>query len=143
MADIVPNASKVYLFNGSVDLDTDSFYIMLTTGVFVPDIDTLAHRSDVTNELPASGGYVAGGFALTGTGVTQDNLTNKAVFDANDWVQSLTFAAARYGIMYKRRGGLASADEVVKVFDFGVDRAASGTFTIQFPAEGILVLEDR
>lgn len=142
MADFTFNSAKKYIANGTIDLDTDTLYILLTTSSYTPDQDNHEFRSDVTNELAASGGYATGGFALTGQAVTQDNVGNRAVFDADDWVQSLTFTGARWGILYKHRGGAASADELIRCIDFGSAQNATGTFTIAFGTNGIITFED-
>jgi hypothetical protein len=84
-------------------------------------------RDDLgANEMPATGGYVAGGQAVTPT----------STFDAaNDrvdvglpgytWAGS-TITNARYAAYYKSRGGAASADELIAVIDFGSDKSSSG-----------------
>lgn len=143
MADIVYNSALLDIATGIIDLDTDTFYIMLASAAYTPDRDVHAFRSDITNELPAAGGYVIGGFALTGVAVAQDNPGDRVIMDANDWVQALTFTGARWGIMYKSRGGAATADELVKVFDFGsaLDADAGiANFEIRFGAAGVLTL---
>jgi hypothetical protein len=142
VADFTYNSAKTFIANGAIDLDTDTLYILLTTASYTPNQDAHAYRSDVTNELPASGGYVAGGFTITGQAITQDNPNNRAVFDADDWTQALTFTNARWGVLYKRRGGAASADELIRCFDFGSAQSATGSFTLRFGASGIITFED-
>jgi len=143
MADIIYNSAMYRHATGAIDFDTDTFYILLAGNSYIPNRDTHSFRSDITDELPATGGYVIGGFALTGMAVQQDDANDRIVVDANDWVQSLTFTGARYGIMYKHRGGLASADELIKTFDFGSPlNADAGTpFEIRFGVDGILTLK--
>lgn len=143
MADIIYNSALLGVGTGVLDFDTDTFYILLADATYVPDRDTHAYRSDITGELPATGGYVVGGFALTGMAVAQDNPGDRVVIDANDWVQALTFTGARWGVMYKRRGGAATADELVKVFDFGSELDAdSGVadFELRFGVDGVMTL---
>lgn len=143
MADIVYNSALLDIATGIIDLDTDTFYILLASTAYIPDRDTHAFRSDITGELPATGGYVIGGFALTGVAVAQDNPGDRVVMDANDWVQALTITGARWGVMYKSRGGAATADELVKVFDFGsaIDADVGiANFEIRFGVDGVLTL---
>ena len=143
MADIIYNSALLDIATGLIDLDTDTFYILLTDASYTPNRDTHAFRSDITGELPAAGGYVTGGFALTGVAVAQDNPGDRVVMDANDWVQALTFTGARWGVMYKRRGGAATADELVKAFDFGSELDADSgvaNFEIRFGVDGVMTL---
>lgn len=143
MADIIYNSALLKIPTGSIDLDTDTFYILLTDASYTPDRDAHAFRSDITGELPASGGYASGGFALTGLSVVQDNPGDRVVVDANDWSQALTFTGARWAVMYKHRGGAASADELIKAFDFGSALSADAgvaNFEIRFGIDGVLTL---
>lgn len=143
MADIVFNSALLKIATGFIDLDTDTFYILLADATYVPDRDAQAFRSDITGELPATGGYTVGGFALTGVALAQDNPGDRVVMDANDWVQALTFIGARWGVLYKRRGGAATADELVKVFDFGSALDADSgiaNFEIRFGVDGVLTI---
>lgn len=143
MADIIFNSALLGIAIGAIDLDTDTFYILLTDASYTPDRDTHSFRSDITGELPAAGGYATGGFALTGLSVAQDNPGDRVVVDANDWSQALTFTGARWAVMYKNRGGAASADELVKAFDFGSALDADSgvaNFEIRFGIDGVLTL---
>lgn len=143
MADIIFNSALLKIATGIIDFDTDTFYILLTDATYVPDRDTQAFRSDVTGELPATGGYATGGFAMAGIAVAQDDPGDRVVVDANDWSQALTFTGARWAVMYKNRGGAASADELVKAFDFGSALnadAGSANFEIRFGADGVITL---
>jgi len=143
VADIIYNSALLKIATGVIDLDTDTFYILLVGSSYTPDRDAHNFRSDITDELPATGGYVIGGFVLTGIAVAQDNPGDRAIMDANDWSQALTFTGARRAILYKNRGGAASADELVKVFDFGSSLDADSgvaNFEIRFGVEGVLTI---
>lgn len=140
MADILYNAFKKYLMNGSVDLDTDTIKVMLTTSTYTPDQDAHDFRDDVTNEVVGTG-YSAGGSALANKTVTQDNTNNRAAFDADDLTWGSSTITARYAVLYKSRGGASSADELICVFDFGSDKSSSnGNFTLQWNASGLILL---
>ena len=138
MANAIFNSFKRDLMNGSIDLDTDSIKLMLVTAVYVPNIDTHTKRSDVTNECPATGGYVAGGFVLANKTVTVNNTTDKAIFDADDLAIANATITARGAVLYKARGGVASADELIGYLDFNSDIASTnGNFAITFDVNGI------
>jgi hypothetical protein len=140
MADVIYNSFKRDIANGSIDLDTDTVKVMLVTASYVPDQDAHTKRSDVTNEITGTG-YTAGGQTLSGKTVTADNTNNRGVFDANDVTWSGATFTARGAVLYKSRGGAASADELICYLDFGTDKSVSGgDFTIQWGANGILLL---
>jgi hypothetical protein len=140
MASLIYNAAKKNLINGTIDLDTDTVKAMLVTSTYAPNIDTHAFRSDVTNEVVGTG-YTAGGAALTTKTVTQDNTNDRAVFDADDVVWAAATITARAAVLYKSRGGLASADELIGYFDFGSDiTSTAAAFTVQWNASGIMLL---
>jgi len=70
-----------------------------------------------------------------------DNTDNEGVFDAADLTWPASTITARGAVLYKNRGGAASADELICFVDFGVDKtSSSGDFTITWSSEGILNL---
>lgn len=140
MADVIFNAFKKYLMNGAVDLDTDTIHVALVTSSYTPDQDAHDFFNDVTNEVSGTG-YSAGGSALANKAVTQDNTDNEGVFDADDVAWSTATITARAAVLYKKRGGASSADELIAYIDFGSDKiSTAGTFTLAWNAEGILNL---
>lgn len=140
MANAFYNSAKRDLMNGSIDLDTDTIHVALVTSSYTADIDAHAKFSDITNEVSGTG-YTAGGAALTSKTVASDNTNNRGVFDAADLSWSSATITARGAVVYKKRGGAASADELICYVDFGADKTSTaGTFTIQWHADGILYL---
>lgn len=131
MASLIYNSAVFDAVRGPIDFDTDTFYVMLVTSAYTPNKDTHTRRSDVTNEVVGAG-YTAGGSAsaATVTDVTaSDNLT--VAFAAVAWPTSTI--TARAAVIYKSRGGLASADELVAYVDFGADITSTvDTFTVTF-----------
>lgn len=141
MADLIYNSFFTDLSKGNIDLDTDTFKVMLVTSAYTPS-KTHAKRSDVTNEVTGTG-YTAGGATLANVTVTQDNTNDLAKFDADDVTWATSTITARGAVLYKARGGAASADELVKYFDFGSDQSSVGAaFTLQFNANGILQVKN-
>ncbi len=113
-------------FIGSVDCDTDSFKGMLLTGTYAPNKDH-AKRSDLTNEVSGTG-YTAGGAAVTLT-VALDTTLDKVTVTPSEPSWTTATITARYLAIYKARGGVASADELVALVDFGSDvTSTAGTF---------------
>lgn len=140
-SDFVFNSAKKELFDGTIDLDTDDIGIMLVNG-YTPNIDSHSKRSDVTGEVSGPG-YTAGGVSLTGKSVTQDNTDDEGVFDADDVSWPSSSIAADGAVLYKKRGGLASADELIMYIPFGsVITSTNSNFNIVWGAEGILNLND-
>lgn len=129
-----------HVLNAAVDWDTDTVKIMLTTSAYTPNQDTHDFRDDVTNEITGTG-YSAGGETLAGKARTYDAGTNEVRLDANDvlWTGLDPTTAFRYGVLYKARGGAASADELIAYIDFGADQDPGGLdFSIAWNAIGVL-----
>ena len=140
MANVIFNSFKRDIMNGAIDLDTDTIKVMLVTSAYTPDQDAHDKRDDVTNEVSGTG-YSAGGSALANKAVTADNTDNEGVFDADDLSWATATITARGAVLYKSRGGAASADELIAYIDFGSDIVSTGgTFLITWAAEGILNL---
>ena len=140
MADVIYNVFKKYIMNGAIDLDTDTIHVALVTSTYTPDQDAHDFFNDVTNEVSGTG-YTAGGSALANKAVTADNTDNEGVFDADDVSWTTSTITARGAVLYKKRGGASSADELICYLDFGSDKiSTAGTFTIAWNAEGILNL---
>ena len=139
MANVVYNAFKKNIMNGSIDLDSDTIKVMLVTSSYTPDQDNHDYKDDVTNEVSGTG-YTAGGAALSNKSVSQDNTNDKGVFDADDVTWSSSTITARGAVLYKDTGD-DSTSPLICYFDFGSDKSSSnGDFTIQWNADGILNL---
>lgn len=121
------------LAKGSIDLDTDTFKMLLTTSTYTPNQDTHDFRDDVTNEVSGTG-YTAGGATLSGVGVTYDAGTNEVRVKWTDPTWSTATITARTAVIYKSRGGAASADELLAYCTNDVDvSSTAGTFTVDLP----------
>lgn len=125
--------SFVYDVNvGNIDMNTDTFYVLLVTSSYTPDKKTHTKRSDVTNEVPNGSGYTTGGQAVTPT-VTNDTANDRTDITFADVTWGASTITARGCVIYKRRGGASSADELVAYCDFGSNiSTTAGTFTLDF-----------
>ena len=140
MANVIYNSFKRDIQNGSIDLDTDDIKVMLVTSAYVPDIDTHTKASDITNEVVGTG-YTAGGVSLATKAVTADNTNDLGKFDADDVTWATSTITARGAVIYKSRGGAATADELIAYLDFVSDKVSTaGNFNLIFNANGILTL---
>lgn len=127
MASLIFNSALDDAFRALIDFDTDTFKCMLVTSAYTPNKDTHTRRSDVTNEVVATG-YTAGGAAAAVT-VTKDTANDRidTSLGAVSWPTSTI--TARGAVYYKSRGGAASADELVAYIDFTSDViSTAGTF---------------
>ncbi len=201
MPSLVYDSARLKIQQGTIDLDTDTFKIMLTTSSYAANQATHDFRDDVTNEVVGTG-YTAGGATLasvsiattqanswgsqwaastayvvgqirrptTGNGflyrvvvagtshsaeptwTTTPGDSNAEGGGAVKWQNigpSVTVATctsptwatstitARYGVIYKSRGGASSADELLCQLDFLSNiTSTAATFTVTMPVEG-------
>jgi hypothetical protein len=78
----------------------------------------------VTNEV-AGTGYTAGGAPVVLT-VTREDANNRVKIDVGAVTWANASLTARACVVYKARGGAASADELIFYGDFLADKTASG-----------------
>jgi hypothetical protein len=125
MASLIYNSFHEDLARGNIDLDTNTFKMMLVTSTYTPNKDTHADRADVTNEVAATGGYTAGGKTVTCT-VARDNANDRTTltFAAESWTSSTITASG--AVVYKSTGTAAN-DLLVFYNDFGGDISTSNT----------------
>lgn len=129
MPSLIYNSFFEDIARGAVDLDTDTFWVMLTTSGYSENKDTHLKRSDVTNEVTGTG-YTAGGQSVTVT-VTKDTVNDRLDVSLGSASWASSTITARKAVYYKRRGGAATADELVMVNDFGSDvSSTAATFTL-------------
>ena len=99
----VYDQSKVYLANGTLDLDLTT-NMQMALFLSTSNCDTLsvgtAVYGDLTNEVGNAFGYLTGGIALTGETWTQTG--GVATFDCDNvvWTASGGSIVARYAVIY-------------------------------------------
>lgn len=129
MASKIPDSLLNDLARGNVNAAADTFKGMLLTSAYVFNQATHAKRSDLTNEVSGAG-YTAGGKTVS-VSVALDTTNHKVTITAADVSWPSSTITARYLAIYKSRGGVASADELVGIVDFGADvSSTSGTLTV-------------
>ncbi len=140
MADLIPNAFKKNIMNGTIDLDTDTVKVMLLTSSHTQNSDTQEFIDDVSANEVSGTGYTAGGETIANTAVTQDNTDDEGVWDGDDVTWSSSTITARYAAIYSDTG-TPGTSAIIAILDFASDQSSSaGDFTIQWGAEGILNL---
>jgi hypothetical protein len=130
MASLIYNSFIRDVLVGNIDMDTDTFKVILTTSAYTENKDTHDKRDDETNEVTGTG-YTAGGASTTVTVAAVDTANDdvEITIGAASWATSTI--TARKAVVYKSRGGASSADELVCVIDFGSDVVSTaGTFTL-------------
>lgn len=130
----IHNRFKANLMNKEVDLEVDAVKVMLldSNHVFNPDNNLVSEIS--ANEVSGDG-YTAGGQALAGKTVTQDDTNDKAKWDADDVIWADSTITARFAVIYDANNNL------IACIDFGEDKSSSnGEFKIQWHADGIITL---
>lgn len=125
-----------------VDWVGDTIKTSLHTSTYVPNQDTHDYFDDATNELTTAGGYTAGGVTLAGKTLTYDTASDEARLDANDAQWTSASFTARIAVVWKDSAGASSTDHLMSYVDFqGDETVSSGTFTIQWASNGVIVLD--
>lgn len=130
MASLIFNSELRDEAIGSIDFDTDTFKVMLTTSAYTENKDTHAKRSDVNGEVVGAG-YTAGGNTVTVTVGAVDTVNDRVEISLGGTTWPASTITARKAVYYKSRGGASSADELIAVVDFGSDViSVAGTLTL-------------
>lgn len=133
----------VHLKNGDVNWTVDTIKLALATSAYAVSQANDEFFSSVTNELAGTGGYTAGGVALTGKSVNYDATTREEQFIAANWsIAALTPSSPfRYGIVYKDTG-TAGTSILLAYINFGVDQDPAGLpFPIQWATTGVFYIQ--
>ncbi len=110
---------------GIHDLDTDTLKMALYTAS--ADLSQATTVYTTTGEVVGTG-YLAGGLPITGAQVLLSGTTAYLTFDNPVWANA-SFTC-RGALIYNA----SEANRAIAVIDFGADKTASGTFTVQLPA---------
>jgi hypothetical protein len=110
---------------GIHDLATDTLKLALYTAA--ADLSQATTVYTATGEVVGTG-YLAGGIPLVNVQVLLSGTTAYVTFD-NPVFANASFVC-RGGLIYND----SKADRAIAVLDFGADKTANGTFTIQLPA---------
>lgn len=115
---------------GGINYNADTFKVMLVTSAYTENKDTHTKRSDITNEVVGAG-YTAGGNVITVTVPAVDNVNDRLDISLGGTTWPTSTITARKAVIYKSRGGAATADELIAVVDFVTDVSTTvGTFTL-------------
>lgn len=110
---------------GIHDLDTDALKMALYTAA--ADLSQATTIYTTTGEVSGFG-YISGGIPLTNVQVLLSGTTAYVTFDNPVWANA-SFTC-RGALIYNA----SEANRAIAVLDFGADKTANGTFTVQLPA---------
>jgi len=124
-----------HLAKAAVNFSTDTFKAILVTAVpSESDLDTFINRSSIATEHAATGGYTAGGFAVTASVGAVDTTNNRVAVTytcASPTYSSATLSAVGC-IIYKSTGSSAT-DKLLHFVDFGgTVTSTAGNYTVTF-----------
>lgn len=138
------NSFRKNVANGVIDLDGDTFKVVLVTSSYSIDLQAHTVKADLTNELATANGYTAGGATLGSVTWTQSTVT--MTFDAADttWTASGGSLVARRAIIYDDTP-TSPADPLVAAIlldtsPADVTTTDGNTLTLQWNASGIFTL---
>ncbi len=139
----VYNDFKEQILKKVHDLVNDTIKVTLHTG-YTPNIDSHQVWADVSSTEYGSGsGYTAGGQALAGKSVAQDNTNDRASFDANDltWpsLGPLSPATPSHAVVWNDTPA-SPADPLICYLELGSTATNGGDYTLQWHANGILLV---
>ena len=140
MSSGIYNRFKANLMKGLVDLagsGSHAVYAALLTASHSFNADHNYWTTISGNETSGTA-YVAGGSVLTTKTVTQDDSNDRGAFDADDVTWAASTITASFCVLYDNT---LSTKDLIACFDFGSPQSSSsGNFTIQWHANGIILL---
>lgn len=130
---------------GTIDLDTDTFRMVLVTSSYTPAQNTDDAWSDISaNEVAAGGGYSTHGKLVTQS-VTR--ASNVVTFDCDDQSWTASTITAKYAVLVKDANGdgsLAAGDVPLAYCDLesggGSLSSTSDAFSVTINASGVFTV---
>lgn len=130
---------------GTVDLDSDTFRMVLVTSAYTPAQNTHTAWSDIsTNEVAAGGGYSTHGKAITQS-VTR--ASNVVTYDCDDQSWAASTITAKYAVIVKdadANGALAAGDVPLCYCDLetggGSLSSTAAAFNVTINASGVFAV---
>lgn len=111
---------------------TGTFKLMLASAApSESDLDTFGFRSDITNEVAASGSYPTGGVTITCTVGAYDATNNRVAVTFGNPAPFTSATISAAGCWIYKAIGSPGSDEVIAWSDFGgLVTSTAGTFTV-------------
>ena len=131
---------KMTIDTAGQSIEAETHKGLLVVDAYTHNYSTHDFRDDITNEVPATGGYTTGGNTVTTTVTTLDAPSAgvwKYDFDDPTWAAS-TISAAMAHIMYFNVG-TAATDQLLFLQDFvTAATTSSGPLVVQVHADGAI-----
>lgn len=141
---VVYGGASEGIAKGTVDLDTDTFRMVLVTSSYTPNQGTHTAWSSISANEATGTGYTANGKLLT---CTVNRSTNVVTFDCNDQVWSASTITAKYAIIVKDAnadGTLAAGDVPLAYCDLsssgGSLSSTSDSFSVLISGAGVFTV---
>lgn len=125
------------LANNDIDPAVDTFYVMLCSASYTPSQSGHSKRDDITGEVTGTG-YDAGGREIT-VGVSRTNGVLTISLGNVTWPAPVSGFTPDYAVIYKSRGGAASADELVCCLEDTDAAEANGNSYILTPSGNLTI----
>ena len=133
------------IHKGTIDLDTDTFRMVLVTSSYTPAQNTDDAWSDISaNEVAAGGGYSTHGKLVTQS-VTRSS--NVVTFDCDDQSWAAATITAKYAVLVKDAnadGSLAAGDVPLAYCDLesggGSLSSTAAAFSVTINASGVFTV---
>ena len=137
------NTFREYLADGTVDLDGDTFKMILVLSAWTPNAETDSVYADIVNEHANGNGYTTGGVVVAATWTRSTSTVTFDVADAS-WTASGGAITARYAVIYDDTPS-SPADPLVaySLLDNSpadVSAADGIVFKVQINASGVFTL---
>lgn len=138
---IVYSNARELVNEGTLDLDSDSFRMVLVTSSYTPAQNTHTAWSDISANEVSGTGYTANGQAITQT-VTRSG--NVITFDCDDKSWASSTITAKYAVIVKdadSNNALASTDVPLCYADLntggGSESSSGAAFNVNINASGV------
>jgi hypothetical protein len=136
MASGVYNQFKTEIMKGTVNVTSDTIKEILLNNSHSFNADHDAYSDISANELATAGGYTQNTKTVGSPTATVDDTDDEGVFDAADTAWTSASFTAYHNVKYD---DTHASNILVCSIDFGgAQTVTSGTFTIQYAAEGII-----
>jgi hypothetical protein len=137
MPSFVYDSAKLSKLDGSINLSTHSFKLMLLTDSHTPSKSGHTVKADVSGDEVSGGGYSAGGKAMT-TGISRNGAV--VSFDSDNILTLALGPDWRYAVVYDDSH---ANDALVALLDPGaLQEPGGGDYVLAFDAEGVLTATD-
>jgi hypothetical protein len=133
------NIAKKYLWDGTIDLDTDTIKLALVTSGYTKDLTDEIWSEVSGSEVTTGNGYTTGGETLASSDVT--NVTTTTKWDATDVTWTTLTKTFRFGVLYAVGTLNGIVDPLIAIILFDTTPAdivvSAMNFTVSWNASGI------